>query len=100
MYFKTCQEFVINTSYEPDPKLVFIVFQTIEPSKEVAMKLLASGRQNFQTKKLGLDMLRELTLHHDYVLLLVQDGYYLEALRYARKTKVFLSFPASANSKT
>nr|XP_009797033.1 PREDICTED: uncharacterized protein LOC104243534 [Nicotiana sylvestris] len=67
---------------------LLIMNKIIEPSKEVAMQLLASGRQNFQTKKLGLDMLRELTLHHDYVLLLVQDGYYLEALRYARKTKV------------
>ncbi|KAK4343730.1 hypothetical protein RND71_036824 [Anisodus tanguticus] len=67
---------------------LFIMNKIIEPSKEVAMQLLASGRQNFQTRKLGQDMLRELALHHDYVLLLVQDGYYLEALRYARKTKV------------
>lgn len=67
---------------------LFIMNKIIEPSKEVAMQLLASGRQNFQTRKLGLDMLRQLALHHDYVLLLVQDGYYLEALRYARKTKV------------
>lgn len=33
-------------------------------------------------------MLRQLSLHHDYILLLVQDGYYLEALRYAQKNKV------------
>ncbi|GJX95685.1 regulator of MON1-CCZ1 complex [Tanacetum coccineum] len=33
-------------------------------------------------------MLRQLMLHHDYVVLLVQDGCYLEALRYARKNKV------------
>jgi hypothetical protein len=31
-------------------------------------------------------------LHHDYVLLLVQDGYYLEAMRYARKHKVILDY--------
>lgn len=62
--------------------------QIVEPSKEVALQLLESGRQNFQTRKLGLDMLRLLSLHHDYVLFLVQDGYYLEALRYARKYKV------------
>ncbi|TQD69215.1 hypothetical protein C1H46_045252 [Malus baccata] len=62
--------------------------QILEPSKEVAMQLLESGRQNSRTRKLGLDMLRQLSLHHDYVLLLVQDGYYLEALRYARKYKV------------
>ncbi|KAG5555488.1 hypothetical protein RHGRI_006214 [Rhododendron griersonianum] len=60
----------------------------LEPSKEVALQLLESGRQNIQTRKLGLDMLRQLSLHHDYVLLLVQDGYYLEALRYVRKNKV------------
>ncbi|KAI8562043.1 hypothetical protein RHMOL_Rhmol03G0004300 [Rhododendron molle] len=62
--------------------------QILEPSKEVALQLLESGRQNIQTRKLGLDMLRQLSLHHDYVLLLVQDGYYLEALRYTRKNKV------------
>lgn len=64
------------------------MLQILEPSKEVALQLLESGRQNAQTRKLGLDMLRQLGLHHDYVLLLVQDGYYLEALRYARKYRV------------
>ncbi|XP_021282386.1 uncharacterized protein LOC110415157 [Herrania umbratica] len=67
---------------------LFIINKIIEPSKEVALQLLESGRQNFQIRKLGSDMLRQLSLHHDYVLLLVQDGYYLEALRYARKHKV------------
>ncbi|KAL7138634.1 hypothetical protein ABFS83_10G177200 [Erythranthe nasuta] len=67
---------------------LFIMNKIIEPSKEVAMQLLESGRRNLQIRKLGLDMLRQLSLNHDYVLLLVQDGYYLEALRYARKTKV------------
>lgn len=33
-------------------------------------------------------MLRHLALHHDYLSILVQDGYYLEALRYAQKNKV------------
>lgn len=66
----------------------FIMNKIIEPSKEVALQLLESGRQNLQIRKLGLDMLRQLLLHHDYVLLLVQDGFYLEALRYARKNKV------------
>lgn len=64
------------------------MLQILEPSKEVALQLLESGRLNNQTRKLGLDMLRQLGLHQDYVLLLVQDGYYLEALRYARKYKV------------
>ncbi|XP_059668545.1 uncharacterized protein LOC132313671 isoform X2 [Cornus florida] len=67
---------------------LFVINKILEPSKEVALQLLESGRQNFQIRKLGLDMLRQLTLHHDYVLLLVQDGYYIEALRYARKNKV------------
>ncbi|XP_024018837.1 uncharacterized protein LOC21388082 [Morus notabilis] len=67
---------------------LFVINKILEPSKEVALQLLESGRQNSQTRKLGLDMLRQLSLHHDYVQLLVQDGYYLEALRYARKHKV------------
>lgn len=62
--------------------------QIIEPSREVALQLLESGRQNFQIRKLGMAMLRQLSFHHDYVILLVQDGYYLEALRFARKNKV------------
>lgn len=71
-----------------DSKTCLFSLQILEPSKEVALQLLESGRQNAQTRKLGLDMLRQLGLHHDYVLLLVQDGYYLEALRYARKYRV------------
>lgn len=67
---------------------IFIINKILEPSKEVALQLLDSGRYNSQTRKLGLDMLRQLSLHHDYILLLVQDGYYVEALRYARKTRV------------
>ncbi|KAK9921636.1 hypothetical protein M0R45_030139 [Rubus argutus] len=67
---------------------LFVLNKILEPSKEVAMQLLESGRQNSRTRKLGLDMLRQLSLHEDYVLLLVQDGYYLEALRYAQKHKV------------
>ena len=67
--------------------------QIIEPSKEVALQLLDSGRQNQQIRKLGQDIHRQLSLHHDYVLLLVQDGYYLQALRYARKNKVIFCDP-------
>ncbi|KAE8684857.1 PI206-like protein [Hibiscus syriacus] len=73
---------------------LFVINKIIEPSKEVALQLLESGRQNFQIRKLGLDMLRLLSLHQDYVLLLVQDGYYLKALRYARKHKVTTIRPA------
>ncbi|KAJ0476432.1 putative regulator of MON1-CCZ1 complex [Helianthus annuus] len=67
---------------------LFIMNKIIEPSKEVALQLLETGHQNIQTRKLGLDMMRQLMLHHDYIVLLVQDGCYLEALRFARKNKV------------
>ncbi|XP_004136556.1 uncharacterized protein LOC101218836 [Cucumis sativus] len=73
---------------------LFVHQKILEPSKEVALQLLESGRHNFPTRKLGLDMLRQLSLHHDYVSLLVQDGYYLEALRYTRKFKVDTVRPA------
>ena len=66
------------------------MLQILELSKEVALQLLESGRQNIQTRKLGLEMLRQLSLHHDYVSLLVQDGRYNEALRYARKYQVIV----------
>lgn len=66
------------------------LLQILELSKEVALQLLESGRQNIQTRKLGLEMLRQLSLHHDYVSLLVQDGRYNEALRYARKYQVIV----------
>ncbi|KAF8075677.1 hypothetical protein N665_1072s0007 [Sinapis alba] len=67
---------------------LFITNKIIEPSKEVALQLLESGGQNLRVRKLGLDMLRQLSLHHEYISSLVQDGYYLEALRYAQKHKV------------
>ncbi|KAI3822722.1 hypothetical protein L1987_10319 [Smallanthus sonchifolius] len=67
---------------------LFVMSKIIEPSKEVALQLLETGRQDIQTRKLGLDMMRQLMLHHNYVVLLVQDGCYLEALRFARKNKV------------
>ncbi|KAL1204739.1 hypothetical protein V5N11_017349 [Cardamine amara subsp. amara] len=67
---------------------LFTTNKIIEPSKEVALQLLESGSQNLRVRKLGLDMLRQLSLHHDYISSLVQDGFYLEALRYAQKHKV------------
>uniref|UniRef100_A0A7C9EC85 Uncharacterized protein n=1 Tax=Opuntia streptacantha TaxID=393608 RepID=A0A7C9EC85_OPUST len=66
---------------------LFVIDKIIEPSKEVAYQLLEAGRQHLPTRKLGIDMLRQLHLHHDYILSLLQDGYYLEALRYTRKHK-------------
>ncbi|KAL0676053.1 hypothetical protein Bca4012_004034 [Brassica carinata] len=64
---------------------LFTTNKIIEPSKEVALQLLESGGQDPRVRKLGLDMLRQLSLHHEYISSLVQDGYYLEALRYAQK---------------
>ncbi|KAJ8621406.1 hypothetical protein MRB53_029935 [Persea americana] len=86
LYVMTVQLLARNERYAE--LALFIINKILEPSKEVAFQLLESGRQNFLIRKLGLDMLRQLSLHHDYVLILVQDGYYLEALRYARKNKV------------
>uniref|UniRef100_A0A1D1ZDB1 Uncharacterized protein C18orf8 n=2 Tax=Anthurium amnicola TaxID=1678845 RepID=A0A1D1ZDB1_9ARAE len=74
---------------------LFILNKIVEPSKEVALLLLESGHHNFQRKKLGMDMLRQLSFHHEYVLMLVEDGYYLEALRYARKNKVTTVHPST-----
>lgn len=63
------------------------------------MQLVDLGQQNLKIRKLGLDMLRLLALHHDYVSVLLQDGYYLEALRYARKNKVFFYFQSGTSTK-
>lgn len=73
---------------------LFVIDKIIEPSKEVAYQLLLAGRHHFPTRKLGIDMLRQLHLHHDYILSLWEDGYYLEALRFARKHKVVTIRPS------
>uniref|UniRef100_A0A0E0EXI1 Uncharacterized protein n=1 Tax=Oryza meridionalis TaxID=40149 RepID=A0A0E0EXI1_9ORYZ len=72
---------------------LFVSNKILEPSKELAMQLMELGRQHSPTRKLGVDMLRERSLHHDYVTALLQDGYHLEALRYARKYKVITVQP-------
>lgn len=92
IYVLTIQQLARNERYAELG--LFVINKIVEPSKEVALQLLESGRQNIQTRKLGLDMLRQLSLHHDYVLFLVQEGYYLEALRYARKCKVYTVRPS------
>ncbi|CAN6311231.1 unnamed protein product [Urochloa humidicola] len=73
---------------------LFVSNKILEPSKELAMQLMELGQQHPPTRKLGLDMLRERGLHHDYVAALLQDGYHLAALRYARKYKVITVQPA------
>jgi len=72
---------------------LFVSNKILEPSRELAMQLIELGRQHSLTRKLGVDMLRERFLHHDYVAVLLQEGYYLEALRYARKYKVITVQP-------
>ncbi|KAK3153659.1 hypothetical protein QOZ80_2BG0179240 [Eleusine coracana subsp. coracana] len=73
---------------------LFVSNKILEPSKELAVQLMGLGQQHLLTRKLGMDMLRERGLHHDYVTALLQDGYFLEALRYARKYKVITVHPA------
>ncbi|KAL6883347.1 hypothetical protein ACP4OV_010761 [Aristida adscensionis] len=73
---------------------LFVSNKILEPSRELAMQLMELGQQHSPTRKLGMDMLRERGLHHDYVAALLQDGYYPEALRYARKYKVITVQPA------
>ncbi|GJM84447.1 hypothetical protein PR202_ga00117 [Eleusine coracana subsp. coracana] len=73
---------------------LFVSNKILEPSKELAVQLMELGQQHLLTRKLGMDMLRERGLHHDYVTALLQDGYFLEALRYARKYKVITVHPA------
>ena len=75
-----------------------LICQIIETSKEVAQELLETGSHNIQTRKLGVDMLRQLSLHHDYVVLFVQDGCYLEALCYARNHKVIFVFSTNPSN--
>ncbi|XP_043815545.1 regulator of MON1-CCZ1 complex isoform X2 [Manihot esculenta] len=54
LYVLTIQLLARNERYTE--LTLFIVNKVLEPSKEVAMQLLESGRQNFQIRKLGLDM--------------------------------------------
>lgn len=67
----------------------FIAGKLIEPSRAVAVQLLEVGSNHAQTRKLGMEMLRLLHAHSDYVKLLLQDGRLLEGLRYIRQNKVW-----------
>lgn len=66
----------------------FVLNKILEPSKEVAMQLLEIGSSHKPTRKLGMDMLRQLSCHSEYVSLLLQDGRFIEALRYVRRNRV------------
>lgn len=60
----------------------------VDPSRAVALQLLDVGTNDVETRKLGMEMLRLLHAHSDYVKLLLQDGRLLEGLRYVRQNKV------------
>ncbi|CAN6459495.1 unnamed protein product [Victoria cruziana] len=92
LYVLTIQLLTRNERYAELGQL--IRNQVFEPSKQVALQLLGSGNENFPMHKLGVDMLRKLSLHHEYVLVLLRDGYYLEALRYIRRNKVYTVRPS------
>jgi hypothetical protein len=73
----------------------FIAGKLVEPSRAVALQLVEVGTHHTPTRKLGMEMLRLLHAHSDYVKLLLQDGRMLEGLRYIRRNKVVLSVSSS-----
>lgn len=66
----------------------FVAGKLIDPSRAVALQLLEVGITDVETRKMGMEMLRLLHAHSDYVKLLLQDGRLLEGLRYVRQNKV------------
>lgn len=72
-----------------------VIGKLVEPSRAVALKLLEVGAHHPPTHNLGMEMLRLLHAHSDYVKLLLQDGRLLEGLRYIRQNKVLLWSPLS-----
>lgn len=72
----------------------FVTSKIVEPSKEVGMQLLEIGSFHLPTRKLGIDMLRQLSCHSEYVALLLQEGRFMEALRYIRRNKVHSISPS------
>ncbi|KAJ3673625.1 hypothetical protein LUZ60_005617 [Juncus effusus] len=92
-FYKLLIQLLTRANHHSDI-ILFVSNKIIEPSKEVALQLYESAPQNSKIRKMGLDMLRLLSLHHDYVSFLLKDGFYLEALRYARKYKVITVQPA------
>lgn len=66
----------------------FIHTKILEPSREVAMQLLQAGKSHPPVSVLGLNMLKQLSSHADYLSVFLQQGRLLEALRYARQNRV------------
>ena len=69
-------------------------FQILEPSILVALELLQAGNSCLFISKLGLNMLRQLPAHGEYLSVLLEKGRLLEGLRYARQNRVrsFVTF--------
>jgi hypothetical protein len=63
-------------------------FQIVAPSREIAMELLQAGKSCQLISKLGLNMLRQLSAHGEYLLVLLEKRRLLEGLRYARQNRV------------
>lgn len=77
-----------------------IVGKVMPPSKTVAFQLLEVGTQDIATRKLGMDMLRQLHGHTDYVTYLLQEGRILEAICHVRQKKVWLDVVSNRCSQT
>lgn len=66
----------------------FVRTKILEPSREVARQLLQVGKSYPPILTLGLNMLKQLSAHADYLSAFLQQGRLLEALRYARQNRV------------
>ncbi|MCO5595334.1 hypothetical protein L7F22_049376 [Adiantum nelumboides] len=73
----------------------FVRTKILEPSKEVANQLLEVGKFYSPIFTAGLNMLKQLSAHGDYLSAILQQGRLLEALRYARQNRVEAVAPAT-----
>lgn len=67
----------------------------LEPSKEIAKQLLQLGKSYPPLCTVGLNMLKQLSAHGDYLSAILQQGRLLEALRYARQNRVEAVAPST-----
>ncbi|BBM97276.1 regulator of MON1-CCZ1 complex [Marchantia polymorpha subsp. ruderalis] len=72
-----------------------VIGKVLPPSRPVAIQLLETGAQHESTRKLGMDMLRQIHGHTEYIKELLLEGRILEGLRYVRQNKVDSVAPAS-----
>ncbi|KAL2650621.1 hypothetical protein R1flu_018749 [Riccia fluitans] len=72
-----------------------VVGKVVPPSRPVAIKLLETGTQHEATRKLGMEMLRQIHGHTEYIKELLQEGRVLEGLRYVRQNRVDSVAPAA-----